>query len=126
MRRAGYDRLAVPDPADPVPPDDEALEAYVLRWFAHLCTPFEVRVQRAALAIAKGHPPAARRWAGGDDPDVRAALADGWPRARAVIAARILREHAAEVSLNRCPRCTHLRMSPQARLCLACGHDERA
>ena len=87
--------------------------------------PFEVRVQRAALAIAKGQPPAARRWAGGDDPDVREALADGWPRARAAIAARILREHAAEVTFNPCPRCAHRRRSPQARLCLACGHDER-
>lgn len=125
MRRCGYDRLAVPDPADPVTPDDEALDAYVLRWYAHRLTPFEVRVQRAALAIAKGQPPAARRWAGGDDPDVREALADGWPRARAAIAARILREHATEVTFNPCPRCAHRRRSPQARLCLACGHDER-
>ena len=115
----------MPDPTDPVTPSDEALHAYVLRWYAHRLTPFEARVQRAALAIAKGQPSAERRWAGGDDPDVRAALADGWPRARAGIAARILREHAAEVTLNLCPRCARLRRTPRARLCLACGHDER-
>lgn len=125
MRRAGYDRLAVPDPADPVTPGDQARDAYVVRWYAHLCTPFEVRVQRAALAIAKHASPAAHRIAGADDPDVREALADGWPRARAAIASRILREHADEVTLNRCPRCAHVRRTPQALLCLACGHDER-
>lgn len=36
---------------------------------------------------------------------------------------RILRDHANDVILNRCPRCGNLSATPKARQCLSCGHD---
>lgn len=35
---------------------------------------------------------------------------------------RILRDHAAEVVLNRCPKCGALARTPRACLCPACSH----
>lgn len=38
---------------------------------------------------------------------------------------RILREHAAEVVLNRCPKCDGLCRTPRAKQCMRCGHSWR-
>lgn len=38
---------------------------------------------------------------------------------------RILREHATEVYLNRCPKCDGLCRTPRAKQCMRCGHSWR-
>ena len=50
-----------------------------------------------------------------------AALGDAEFRRRVV--ERILREHAAEVVLNHCPKCDGLCRAPRARQCMRCGHS---
>jgi hypothetical protein len=36
---------------------------------------------------------------------------------------RILRDHATEVVLKRCPKCGAITRTPKARQCFDCGHD---
>jgi hypothetical protein len=108
----------------------------VTEHYAHLFTAVERAAWRHASTVYKGTGdragPAAEaemRAEGGprarglsDDPEVLALTAGGMAGFRARAAARILREHAAEVFLNTCPRCGGLCRTPRARLCVHSGH----
>jgi hypothetical protein len=37
----------------------------------------------------------------------------------------LLRDHAADIFLNDCPKCSALCRTPLARMCVACGHSWR-
>jgi hypothetical protein len=37
----------------------------------------------------------------------------------------LLRDHAADIFLNYCPKCSALCRTPLARMCVACGHSWR-
>lgn len=51
-------------------------------------------------------------------------LIDEYPKQFFVsVAHRILRDHPGEVRLNLCPKCLNLTRTPQAKLCLRCGHS---
>jgi uncharacterized OB-fold protein len=43
-----------------------------------------------------------------------------------IAAERLLREHANEIVINRCPACGRIVATPKARQCLWCGHDRHA
>jgi hypothetical protein len=38
---------------------------------------------------------------------------------------RVLQAHDGTVVINRCPRCTRVLRTPQARICFWCGHSQR-
>lgn len=57
------------------------------------------------------------------DPKVLEAVKTRDPHIREVLADRLLRDHADQIVVNRCPRCTKIVVSPGARQCLWCGHD---
>lgn len=88
------------------------LSRYVLTHYKHFLTPEEqeaVRVPRrfgGLLAALRADAPEGRQWGG----------------LHQMVAERILREHAAEVFVNRCPRCDSLCRTPRAKQCFECGH----
>lgn len=57
------------------------------------------------------------------DSAVAHALEVGPTAVEDAVATRILRDHAHEIVLARCPECAALLRTPRARQCLACGHD---
>jgi hypothetical protein len=56
------------------------------------------------------------------DPEVITDAQAGWEQAREQIATRILRDHADEVYINRCPECQGVTNTPTARMCPHCPH----
>lgn len=110
--------------------EDAELDRYV--WFHHadLFTHFELAVQSAHRAEFKASHASERmgrvlreRWGAGSDAAIAAALAGGWPVFRSSARARVMRDHADEVVVNRCPSCLRVVKTPLARQCLWCGHD---
>jgi hypothetical protein len=111
--------------------DDEAeLATYVWTHYQHLFTPVEAKAGWAVHADAKaafGHKDVAefiwKRHGLADDPAVLAELAEGVEVFRRRAAHRVLREHAQQLFVNRCPRCNRVVRTPKARQCLWCGFD---
>ncbi len=110
--------------------DEEAvLDQYIWNHYQHLMTDFERKVGRAILtrvkADALSEPELANflRQRVGDDRDVNAALQNGFDAYRREVRQRVLRENGDQVFLNRCPMCSRIVRTPEARLCLWCGHS---
>jgi len=103
----------------------------VIRYHAHLLTEFERKAIGAFDArwrIALARDPEVMhhqlRLAGAfDTPGLGAVMSQGYEVFCRDIAARVLLEHAAELVLNRCPRCDRIVRTPRARQCLWCFHD---
>jgi hypothetical protein len=109
--------------------EDEELTEYVWHNYRHLMDDAERLVERAILAEEKASADGCRiaevlrqRWVG-NDPCIAEALREGVPAFRARVRDRLLREHADEIAINRCPACGRIVASPKARQCLWCGHD---
>ncbi len=111
--------------------DDEAeVSRYVCLYYANLRTEFECRVEAAAWgrdkAGSKSSPAAIevrKRYSCEDDSAINEALSAGIEQFRKNICARILREHPADVSINRCLSCNRVVRTPKAQQCLWCGFD---
>lgn len=110
--------------------EEAELDRYVWDYYSQLLSDFELRVQRVHRTehkAADASEPMARalrdRWGCGGDAEVGAALADGWESFRSAVRARLVREHAADLVINRCPACHCVVKTPLARQCLWCGHD---
>jgi hypothetical protein len=111
--------------------DDRELTRYVWDHYQRLMSDFEWRVGRAIFHRAKfgtaGHPEAAtaahRRWCEVGVPEVEAALLDGPEVFRRRVRDRLLSERGSELFVNRCPRCSRVVRTPQARQCFWCGCD---
>ncbi len=129
-----YGWLLQPPTADVSDYDEvAALTEYVWRHYAHLLTASEARagiyrqpLDRDAATRAKGPEFADwldRTYGPVDMPELQRELAGG--RAVLYLRARdrILREHQADVFINRCPACSRIVRSPVARQCLWCKHD---
>jgi len=113
------------------------LAFYVFKHYTRLLTTTERRAKRHLLMTYKAtmgrsdlRAQAEVRAQGGaraqwlsDDPEVLALVADGLEAFQARVAERILAEHANEVVLNYCPRCSGLTRTPGARWCPHCGYD---
>ena len=109
---------------------------YVVRWYARLMTPVELRAQRhlfAAIKATRGRSDVeAQREARksivhsrflSDDADVLGLTGAGYEAFVERTAARILDECRSEVFFNRCPKCGGLARTPTARQCRFCAHD---
>ncbi|HEX6811254.1 MAG TPA: hypothetical protein VF384_06505 [Planctomycetota bacterium] len=114
--------------------EEDELDRYVWTHFMGLFTDLEQRVwkvvqaeQKAESADETGGHAAARvlrsRWGRAAYPEVASALAAGWPAFRREARARVLRDHGADVFVNRCPRCHQVAETPRARQCRWCGCD---
>jgi hypothetical protein len=111
--------------------EDRELTRYVWYHYQRLMTEFEWRVGRAIIRRAKlaagGQAETAmaahRRWCEVGVPEVEAALADGPEVFRRRVRDRLLSERGLEVFVNRCPRCSRVVRTPQARQCFWCGFD---
>jgi hypothetical protein len=110
--------------------DENELTIYVWNHYGRLLTPVDAKAGWAVHADAKarlGSPQVAefiwKRHKLADDPAVIEALADGVEAFRRRTAKRVLSDHAAEVFVNRCPKCNRVVRTPKAQQCLWCGHD---
>jgi hypothetical protein len=109
-----------------VPMDD--LSLYVFTHYERLLTPAEREAHFGMGLFAVGDSLGPKRVSSAslsENPEVRALAALGDVEFRRRVVERILREHAAEVFLNRCPGCGGLCRTPLARQCMRCGHSWR-
>ena len=132
--------------------ENVVLTRYIWNHYPHLFTDFELHVRRVIdvrtkvvlyskqnvdkvaldefLAnpndtqnIAEQYQEARRKFGDTDEPLVNAALKDGVESYRQEVCKRILREHNDKVFINRCPKCQRIVRTPEAKLCLWCGHS---
>jgi hypothetical protein len=110
--------------------DEHQLTTYVWNHYARLFTPVEAKAAWAVHADAKARVGSTgvaefiwKRHNLADDPAVMKALADGVEAFRRRTARRVLRDHASDVFVNRCPKCSRVVGTPKAQQCLWCGHD---
>ena len=114
--------------------EDKLLTYYVWNHYLRFVTEFEWRVNKVIIgrekAAAAKTPSMAEtvwtKWSGLNDAEIEVALADGIEAFRRQVRNRILSEHAAEVFINRCPRCACIVRTPLARQCFWCGFDWHA
>ena len=111
-----------------LPPDTDELTRYVFHNYAWLMTIGEKAAYKAfMLERMPGHAPEGKRAylrerMESEDPEV-AKLLEGDAEVFLVATRdRILRDHASEVFLNRCPKCSALARTPKACVCPACSH----
>lgn len=109
-----------------VPMDD--LSLYVFTHYDRLLTPAEREAHfgMGLFVVGGSFGPDRKSSASmSENDEVRefSALSDVEFRKRVV--ERILRDHASEVVLNRCPKCDGLCRTPRAKQCMRCGHSWR-
>jgi hypothetical protein len=106
-------------------PMDE-LSLYIFTHYERLLTPAERDTHFGMGLFASGGSfgPDRQSFASmSESGEVRELAALGNVEFRQRVVERILREHAADVVLNRCPRCEGLCRTPRARQCFRCGHS---
>lgn len=112
----------------------DALTSYVFFNYPDLMTLHEGLAYKSTVGKLKAdhaHSPGMRElllreWVS-KDPEVLQLLEGGSEQFFVNVSQRILREHPAEVFLNRCPRCGGLARTPQAKQCRHCffsWHDD--
>jgi hypothetical protein len=105
------------------------LTAYVLKYYGRFMTPLESKAQTLLIFEEMNTVPGRskveqlRTEFAADLDSIRALLAQGNERFLSSVRDRILKDHGAEVFLNRCARCGALTRTPVARQCISCGHD---
>jgi hypothetical protein len=60
-----------------------------------------------------------------DDPEVLDLLKDGYDKFEEIYAQRIYDEHLDKLDINRCPSCSGVARTPEAKQCRYCGHSWR-
>ena len=88
---------------------DFDLGRYVTQYYFHFATEAGREESNRLIRTLKGS----------SDPNFPAAL-ERWEAFQAATGARILRDHADEIFLNRCPKCGALAATPRARQCRRC------
>jgi hypothetical protein len=58
-----------------------------------------------------------------DDPEILQLTRDGCEAFTRRTAQRIFNAHYTKIIFNRCPRCSRITKTPNARQCRFCGHD---
>jgi len=114
--------------ATALPPDVDELTRYVFHNYAWLMTTaekwayqglmMEGKAEHASGGVSK-HLRDRMDWM---DPGMAALVEKGASEFVVATRDRILRDHADEVFLNRCPKCSALARTPKACLCPACSH----
>ena len=114
--------------------DDVQLTAYILNYYGHLASEFENDVLLAlnldAKAIQSESPIMKRKLREERDriieritnPQVVAMIARGRDYCRKQIRERIVRDNDISIDLNTCTKCGRLARTPNARMCVQCGH----
>jgi hypothetical protein len=110
--------------------EDAILTAYIWRHYTDLMTDFERHVGHAMIGRAKADNSSnpkmkallRQRWGQADDPAINAALHDGADVFRRQVRDRLLESYADQILINRCPVCQRIVRTPNARLCVWCGH----
>ena len=110
--------------------ETEILTAYIWNHYSHLMTSFERQVSTAIIARAQAehcsNPHMAtmllQRWGGANAPAINTALQDGTIAFRQKVCARLLAAYSDQIFINRCPACQRIVRTPNARLCVWCGH----
>ena len=105
----------------------DELTKYIFNYYAHLLTLSEKAAYKSLSGEEKAQNTDSpelsgalrRRWVS-TDPQVTALLANGREAFMVAASDRVLREHAAEVFLNHCPKCGALAKTPRARQCPKC------
>ena len=109
--------------------DERAVADFIWSYFSHLFTEVERKAHWAVLADgkeaigSKGVAELIRKRRGLDDPHVMAELTDGSDAFSLRSANRVLREHAEEITVNRCPQCKRVVRTPKAQQCFWCRFD---
>jgi hypothetical protein len=111
--------------------EDRELTRYVWDHYQRFLTERECRVGRAIIGRAKADVASSkemveilhRKLGGIGDAETEDALANGAEVFRRLVRNRLLSQHAVEIYVNRCPRCSRVVRSPSARQCLWCGFD---
>lgn len=112
---------------------DDELTRYVLAHYGRYCTESEdlaLRVLNMRLKAEHAQNPDIQRKLAEHrglelTPEVQHLVAAGRVPTRLAIRKRLLRDHAADIFLNYCPKCSALCRTPLARMCVACGHSWR-
>lgn len=112
-----------------LPHEVDELTDYVFHNYYSLMTTAETLAykmlmaeRKAEHASSEGMKQLLRRRFGSSDPEVIRLLDGGAREFLLATRDRILRDHANEVFLNRCPKCGALARTPNACLCPACSH----
>jgi len=112
--------------------DEKSMIEYtIIQWHVHLLTDLERAVVGAFLlrrkAKAYGTPGLEERWKGRmkwrQNPAIEPLMEIGYEAYCRQVADRVLREHGADLVLNRCPSCGRIVRTPKARQCMWCHHD---
>ena len=126
----------------------DSLERYVFVYYGHLLTEAErhawqyfIQTDKRTLleadpahkqtvddpwkVVAQDHAELAQqeKLAASRDPVIKKLIDDFPDQFYTAVTYRILRDHADEVQLTLCPKCLNLCGTPQAQLCLRCGHS---
>ena len=112
-----------------LPYETDELTHYIFHNYSGLMTTAETLAYKVLMSEWKGTHSSSevlkrhlRSRYGASEPSVVRLLSQGAEIFLIVTRDRILRERTSEVFLNRCPKCNALARTPQACLCLACGH----
>ncbi len=107
--------------------EETELTRYVYEQFRHLRNEQEVILAEVFAVQCKNRKAQTRTFEqlgiSPDDPIVRSTLRDGMDKFREKVRKRILKEHASELFVNRCPTCSKIVATPKASQCLWCGFD---
>ena len=105
--------------------DDRELTSYVWRNYRNLITPLESLADKTIQSEIKAQHASPKmasmlrhRWGCQNDPAVVAVLEDGPEAFRDRVRDRLLRDCTDQIILNRCPQCSRLVATPQAKQCL--------
>ena len=111
--------------------EDSVLTRYICNHYQHLMSDFELKMMRVISTLMKAETASSpeitrmtlEKWGLIDDAEINDALANGYEAYRRQVRDRILKDHKQEVFVNRCPQCNHIVRTPEAKLCLWCGHS---
>jgi hypothetical protein len=104
--------------------DDTQLFKYVYNCYGNqFTTTYESTILSCFSKPSRQNESLARNGYSIDDPRIQATLKEGHEAFKGRIARRILAEHADEIVIVRCERCSRIVSTPKARQCLWCGYD---
>lgn len=117
------------EPGTVLPHEIDGLTHYVFHNYAGLMTLAEKMAYKSLMADRKAEHTLSetmkrhlRLRFGSTEPEVVSLLEKGAREFFVATRDRILRDHASQVFLNRCPKCQALTRTPKACLCPSCGH----
>ncbi len=112
--------------------EDQVLTDYIWHNYQHLMTGAEklalkvvVGEQKAVSSSSTAMKEAIRQRFQSSEPEVVSLLSSGPDAFRRGVRDRLLRLHANDISLNRCPKCGRIPRTPAARQCPWCFHSWR-